>query len=80
MLIQFPWFFRKRNPGPEFYRMTCAKCDFDKKYELAKDCAVVRNPENDAPEMIEIVEELPKVCPHCGAKLKKEKLPVKICY
>ena len=75
-----PWISWKRNPCQEYYRMSCAQCDFDRKYELAKNYVVWRNPECDHSNDPEIVEELPKDCPKCGAKLKKEKLPAKIWY
>lgn len=80
MPIRPPWFFLKRNSGPAFYHMTCTKCDFEKEYELARDYTVVHNPDCDETDSPEVVEELPKVCPKCGAKLKKEKIPVKIVY
>ncbi len=80
MPIRPPCFLRKRNPGPEYYQMTCTKCDFDRKYELARNYTVIGNPEEKDSEMYEIVEKLPEVCPKCGAKLKKEKLPVRIFY
>lgn len=60
--------------------MTCPNCGFDRQYELAKDHTVVRNPDCDHSDDPEIVEELPKVCPRCGAGLTKEKIPVRIFY
>ncbi len=75
-----PWFFMRRNSGPEFYRMTCTKCDFDKQYELARNYTIIHAPDCDETDSPEVVDELPKVCPQCGAKLKKEKLPIKIVY
>lgn len=80
MPIKPPWFLRKRNPGPEYYRMTCTQCDFDREYELAKNYVVLRNPDCDHSNDPEIVEELPSVCPKCGAELKKKKLLVMIRY
>lgn len=80
MPIRPPWFFGKRNAEPEFYHISCTECDFDKQYELARDYTIVHNQDCDRSNSPEIVEELPKVCPKCGAKLTKEKLPVKIVY
>ncbi len=80
MPVRPPWFFRKCNSGPEFYHMTCTKCDFDKQYELARDYTVVHNPECDQTDFPEVVDKLPEVCPKCGAKLKKEKIPIRIVY
>lgn len=75
-----PCFFRKSNSEPEFYHMSCTECDFDKQYELARNYTIVHNQDCDQSNYPEIVDELPKVCPKCGAKLKKEKLPLKIFY
>lgn len=75
-----PPFFPFRRRGPEFYRMTCPKCGFSREYHLAKDVTVIRNPDCDHSDDPEIVEKLPGVCPKCGARLKKKKLPVIIRY
>ena len=79
MPITPPFPFNKINK-PLYYRMTCPTCGFSKEYELAKDYTVYLNPECDHSNDPEIVEELPKVCPKCGGKLKKTLLPVKIFY
>ena len=79
MPIRPPFPFNKIKK-PLYYRMTCPNCGFDKQYELAKDYTVWRNPDCDHSNDPEIVKELPKVCPKCGAKLKKEEIPVKIFY
>lgn len=79
MPILPPFPFRKRKK-PVYYRMTCPNCGFDRQYELAKTYAVIRNPDCDHSNDPEIVEELPKVCPKCGAELKKEEIPVMIVY
>lgn len=73
-----PFPFRRRNIGPEFYRMSCPACGFEREYELARNYEVVRNPDCDRADDPEIVEELPERCPKCGAPLKKEKIPVRI--
>ena len=77
MPIRPPFPFGKKKK-PLYCRMICPKCGFEKTYELAKDYTVWQNPECDHSNDPEIVEELPKVCPKCGAKLKKEEIPVKI--
>lgn len=79
MPIRPPCFFR-RNSGPEFYRMTCTECDFDKQYELARDYTIIHDPDSDETDSPEVVDALPKACPKCGARLKKKKIPVKIIY
>ena len=80
MPVRLPWLSLKRNPGPDFYHICCTQCDFDKQYELARDYTIIHNPDCDQTDSPEVVEELPKVCPKCGAKLKKKKLPVRIFY
>ena len=80
MLMRPPWFFRKLNKAPKFYHLSCTQCDFAKEYELENGSVVVRNPDCDNPDTPEVVEKLPKVCPNCGAKLDKEKIPVQIIY
>jgi len=72
--------FRRRMKGPEFFRLTCEACGFDRQYELAKNYTVYHNPECDHSAEPEVVEELPAVCPKCGGALKKERLPVRIFY
>lgn len=69
-----------RKKGPVFYRMSCPGCGFHKLYELEKESTVYHDPENGPSGNPEVVKELPKVCPQCGAKLKKETIPIKIYY
>lgn len=69
-----------RKKAPEFYRMSCPGCGFSKLYELEKADTVYNDPENGPSGDPEVVKELPKVCPKCGAKLKKETIPVRICH
>ena len=72
-----PWpFFKMR--GPAFYRMTCPACGFDETYELAKGYRVCNDPACDHTDDPAVVEALPAVCPKCGGRLKKEKLPIRI--
>lgn len=80
MPIHSPWFFLKRNSGPEFYHINCTKCDFEKEYELARDYTIIHDSDSNETDSPEVVDELPKVCPKCGAKLKKEKIPIRIVY
>ena len=80
MPIRPPWFFMRRNSAPEICRLTCAKCGFDHQYELARNCTVLHDPEGDDPDTPEVVDALPKACPKCGARLKKEKIPIRIVY
>ncbi len=70
--IQFPPF--RKNTDPEFFRMTCPKCGFDKKYELTKDYTGIPGADNEDSDY-EITGKLPEVCPRCGAGLNREKLP-----
>ena len=79
MPILPPWSFGK-SKGPAFYRMTCPACGFDRTYELAKRDTVCNDPENAPSSAPEIVETLPAVCPKCGGRLKKEKIPVQIIH
>lgn len=68
----------RRASGPEFYRMTCPECGFARTCELERDRETVRDSDGGRRDDPEIVAELPAVCPKCGAKLRKEKIPVRI--
>lgn len=73
--------FRKQGYEPQIYRLSCTKCDFSEKFELDnKDVQVWRNPEVDHSQEPRPVAELPELCPACGAKLKRERVPVKLRY
>ena len=67
-----------RKKGPVLYRMSCPKCGFSKLFELEKESTVYHDPGNGPSGDPEVVKELPKVCPQCGAKLEKETIPIKI--
>ena len=69
-----------RKKDPVLYRMSCPGCGFHKLYELEKESTVCHDPENGPSGAPEVVKELPKICPKCGAKLKKETIPVKIYH
>ena len=64
--------------NPEFYAMSCPKCGWKETLELDP-CEMTTITLDDAPPTgPRSVTELPKNCPECGARLKKEKLPVRI--
>ena len=76
-----PPFPFRRMKTPVFYRMTCPNCGFERLYELENDHTVYNNdPEDGRSRDPELVKELPEVCPECGAKLKKEEIPVRIFH
>ncbi|MBQ7652373.1 MAG: hypothetical protein IJS15_15545 [Victivallales bacterium] len=62
-----------RRPSP-FYICECPKCGFQQSYELGDPDSVISIGDED-PESIKTVEEIPAVCPKCGAKWKKKQLP-----
>ena len=72
--VVFPF---RRPSGPEFYRMTCPECGFVRTYEPERNCETVRNPDPDRRDDPVLVTDLPAACPNCGAKLHKEKIPVR---
>lgn len=75
---KMPFPFR-RQPMPEFYRMTCSGCGFEKVYELAENFIVVSEEEEDGSAAdSDTVDKLPEFCPKCGKKLKKTKVRKRI--
>ncbi|MBQ4107712.1 MAG: hypothetical protein IJC73_09090 [Lentisphaeria bacterium] len=78
-MFRLPYRFRKKNE-PQFYLLTCPKCGFKKMYEQGNYEVVVCDPDCAPSSSPEVVEKLPTACPACGAKLKKENLPIKINY
>ena len=66
---------------PQIYRVTCTKCNNSEKLELENDSIRAwRNPDVDHSQDPRVVSELPELCPACGAKLKRERIPVKLRY
>ena len=73
--------FRRKALEPKIYLMSCGNCDFSEQFELEnKSLQVCHNPELDHSQEPQMLAELPKLCPKCGAKLKKTRVPVKIRY
>ena len=64
--------------NPEFYAMSCPKCGWEETLELDPCEMDVITLDGEAPKGPRSVTELPKRCPKCGAKLKKEKLPIRV--
>ena len=64
--------------NPEFYAMSCPKCGWKETLELDPCEMEVITLDGALPSGPRSVTELPKTCPECGARLKKEKLPVHI--
>jgi ssDNA-binding Zn-finger/Zn-ribbon topoisomerase 1 len=76
----FDW-MRKRELEPKIYQVTCTKCNYTEKLELENEAVHVwNNPEVDHSQDPRAVSKLPELCPTCGAKLKKERIPVKLRY
>ncbi len=73
--------FRKQDLEPQIYRVTCTKCNYSEKLELENDLMrVLSNPDVDHSQDPRVVSELPALCPACAAKLKRERIPVKLRY
>ena len=64
--------------NPEFYAMSCPQCGWKETLELAPCEMDVITLDGEAPKSLRSVTELPKRCPECGARLKKEKLPIRV--
>ena len=64
--------------NPEFYAMSCPKCGWKELLELAPCEVDVITPDGEPYRGPRIVTELPKRCPACGARLKKEKLLIPV--
>ena len=64
--------------NPEFYAMSCPKCGWQETLELSNCEMDVITLDGEAPKGPRSVTELPKRCPECGARLKKEKLPIRV--
>lgn len=64
--------------NPEFYAMSCPKCGWEETLELTPCEMDVITLDGEAPKGPQSVTELPKRCPECGARLKKEKLPIRV--
>ena len=64
--------------NPEFYAMSCPKCGWKETLELSNCEMEVITLDDEPYRGPRSVTELPKHCPNCGDKLKKEKLPIRI--
>jgi predicted nucleic-acid-binding Zn-ribbon protein len=64
--------------NPEFYAMSCPKCGWEETLELDPCEMDVITLDGEAPKGPRSVTELPNRCPECGARLKKEKLPIRV--
>ena len=64
--------------NPEFYAMSCPKCGWKETLELAPCEMDVITLDDEPPRGPRSVTELPKRCLECGARLKKEKLPIRV--
>ena len=74
------WFMRK-HIEPKIFRVYCPKCDYEETLEIeSPNVFVHENTDCDHSNVPRMVAELPKICPKCGAKLKKEKIPVMLRY
>lgn len=65
--------------NPEFYEMSCTKCDWMENLELDPCEMDVITLDDAPPSGPRQVTELPKRCPKCGARLNKRKLPISVC-
>ena len=64
--------------NPEFYAMSCTKCNWKETLELNNCEMEVITLDGKAPNGPRSVTELPKKCPECGARLNKKKLPIPV--
>ena len=64
--------------NPEFHAMSCPKCGWKETLELAPCEMDVITLDDEPPRGPRSVTELPKRCPECGVRLKKEKLPIRV--
>ena len=64
--------------NPEFYAMSCTKCDWKETLELSSCEMDVITLDGEPPKGPRSVTELPKRCPVCGARLSKKKLPIPV--
>lgn len=64
--------------NPEFYRMSCTKCGWEDAFELEPCETITIALPGTPPDRWHHVTELPRRCPKCGARLKKEKLPITV--
>ena len=64
--------------NPEFYAMSCTKCEWKETLELSNCEMEVITLDDAPPSWPRSVTELPKRCPECGARLNKKKLPVPV--
>ena len=64
--------------NPEFYAMSCTKCEWKETLELSNCEMEVITLDDAPPSGPRSVTELPKRCPECGARLTKKKLPFRV--
>ncbi|HHV04791.1 MAG: hypothetical protein GX937_07305 [Lentisphaerae bacterium] len=67
--VPLPWHRRKE---PVIYDVSCPQCGFAEEYVYSPHYETVVTDANAKPERTELrdLKDLPKVCPHCGTKLK----------
>lgn len=79
-LIPLPWFMRKRIE-PKLYFLKCVKCNYEENVGIGiSDISDTYNVADETSPEPHRISVLPKVCPKCGGKLKKNKIPVIIQY
>ena len=64
----------RRTAKSEFFLLKCPSCGFMKDFELVTPSSVQITPHPEGSAMPEITHALPKLCPECGARLKKQKM------
>lgn len=70
-----PPFLRfKKFKGPQVFSLTCKACHFERTVELVDSQKKPLAAESD--HWYEQVTSLPTHCPHCGKKLKSQRVPI----
>lgn len=71
-----PLFGLKKFKGPQVFSLTCKACHFERTVEL------VGSPKTTPADKdwYEQVTSLPTHCPNCGKKLKRQRVPIYLCF
>lgn len=76
----FPFNLFIKPGGPEFFQMHCRECGWNKKYEVFAGTVVYSPGSKPTSTVVKTKKDLPALCPECGSKVRKHKLPSFIRY